>query len=36
MTILKKHVDVDYVLLANKFKEKLNNFGKVIITKKPT
>ncbi len=29
---LKKHVDVDHVVLAKKF-EELNNFGRVLITK---
>jgi hypothetical protein len=34
--ILKEHVDVDHVTLAKKFEEKLNNFGRAIITKQPT
>jgi hypothetical protein len=29
-------VDVDNVMLAKKFEEKLNNFGRVVITKQPT
>jgi hypothetical protein len=33
ITTLKKHVDVDHVMLAKKFEEKLNNFGRTIITK---
>jgi hypothetical protein len=36
ITTLKKHVDVDRVALAKKFEEKLNNFGRTIITKQPT
>jgi hypothetical protein len=36
ITTLKKHVDVDCVALAKKFEEKLNNFGRAIITKQPT